>query len=70
MQLANGEFGINGYRFGCGHPVSVSSVQATNIKWRVQDQPNPVGNTILLGRDFKDPQPIKLGIFTKSSSPE
>ena len=70
MQLANGEFAINGYRFGCGHPVSVSSVQATNIKWRVQDQPNPVGNTILLGRDFKDPQPIKLGIFTKSSTPE
>lgn len=65
MELHNGEFAINGYKFGCGHNANVSTLNATGIRWRVQDQPNPVGDDILVGRDFMDPQPIKLGVFFK-----
>lgn len=68
MQLANGEFAINGYRFGCGHNLQVKELQATSIRWRVQDQPNPVGDSILVGRDFGDPQPIKLGIYARGET--
>lgn len=70
MQLANGEFAINGYRFGCGHNANVSTLNATSIRWRVQDQPNPVGDNILVGRDFGDPQPIKLGVFFRGDTAE
>lgn len=70
MQLNNGEFAIDGYRFGCGHNANVSSLQATSIRWRVQDQPNPVGDNVHVGRDFGDPQPIKLGVFFKGDTPE
>jgi len=68
MELHNGEFAINGYKFGCGHNANVSTLNATGIRWRVQDQPNPVGDDILLGRDFMDPQPIKLGVFFKGQT--
>lgn len=70
MSLRHGEFAINGFRFGCGHVIDVSTLQATSVRWRVQDQPNPVGDNILMGRDFGDPQPIKLGILVKGSDPE
>lgn len=71
MVLENGEFAINGYRFGCGHPhVQVSTLQASSIRWRVQDQSNPVGDNILPGQDFGDPQPVKLGVFFKGSPQE
>ncbi|MCD1287347.1 MULTISPECIES: hypothetical protein [unclassified Brevibacterium] len=68
MELHNGEFAINGYKFGCGHNANVNTLNATNIRWRVQDQPNPVGDDILLGRDFMDPQPIKFGLFFKGQT--
>ena len=68
MELHNGEFAINGYKFGCGHNANVSTLNATGIRWRVQDQPNPVGDDILFGRDFMDPQPIKLGVFFKGQT--
>lgn len=68
MELHNGEFAINGYKFGCGHNANVSTLNATGIRWRVQDQPNPVGDDLLLGRDFMDPQPIKLGVFFKGQT--
>lgn len=70
MELHNGEFAINGYKFGCGHNANVSTLNATGIRWRVQDQPNPVGDDILVGRDFMDPQPIKLGVFFKGQTAE
>lgn len=71
MILGNGEFALNGFRFGCGHSnIGVSTLQATSIRWRVQDQPNPVGDNILVGRDFGDPQPIKLGVFFSGSTAE
>ena len=70
MELHNGEFAINGYRFGCGHNANVSTLNATGIRWRVQDQPNPVGDNILVGRDFMDPQPIKLGVFFRGDTAE
>ena len=68
MELHNGEFAINGYKFGCGHNANVSTLNATGIRWRVQDQPNPVGDDLLLGRDFMDPQPLKLGVFFKGQT--
>ena len=71
MILGNGEFALNGFRFGCGHPnIGVSTLQATSIRWRVQDQPNPVGDNILVGRDYGDPQPIKLGVFFSGDTAE
>lgn len=71
MILGNGEFALNGFRFGCGHSnIGVSTLQATSIRWRVQDQPNPVGDNILVGRDFGDPQPIKLGVFFRGGTAE
>lgn len=71
MALQNGEFAIDGFRFGCGHPhIGVSTLDATGIRWRVQDQPNPVGDNILAGRDFGDPQPITMELFFKGKEPE
>ena len=71
MILGNGEFALNGFRFGCGHSnIGVSTLQATSIRWRVQDQPNPVGDNILTGRDYGDPQPIKLGVFFSGDTAE
>lgn len=55
MILGNGEFAIDGYRFGCGHHANVKTLQATSIRWRVQDQSNPVGDNVLMGNDFGDP---------------
>ena len=69
--LGNGEFALNGFRFGCGHSnIGVSTLNATSIRWRVQDQPNPVGDNILVGRDYGDPQPIKLGVFFSGNTAE
>jgi len=70
MILGNGEFAINGYKFGCGHNANVDELKATSIRWRVQDQPNPVGDNILVGRDFGDPQPITLGLFFNGQTAE
>ena len=71
MILGNGEFALNGFRFGCGHSnIGVSTLNATSIRWRVQDQPNPVGDNILVGRDYGDPQPIKLGVFFSGNTAE
>lgn len=71
MILGNGEFALNGFRFGCGHSrIGVSTLNATSIRWRVQDQPNPVGDNILTGRDYGDPQPIKLGVFFSGDTAE
>ena len=70
MILGNGEFAINGYRFGCGHHANVKTLTATSIRWRVQDQSNPVGDNVLMGNDFGDPQPIKLGMFFKDATAE
>lgn len=71
MILGNGEFALNGFRFGCGHSnIGVSTLNATSIRWRVQDQPNPVGDNILTGRDYGDPQPIKLGVFFSGQTAE
>ena len=69
--LGNGEFALNGFRFGCGHSnIGVSTLNATSIRWRVQDQSNPVGDNILTGRDYGDPQPIKLGVFFSGNTAE
>lgn len=70
MILRHGEFAINGFKFGCGHVVDVATLQATSVRWRVQDQDNPVGDNLLMGRDFGDPQPIKLDLLVRGADPE
>ena len=34
--LGNGQFEINGYRFGCDGPVKVHTMQTGGLRWRVQ----------------------------------
>lgn len=70
MILRHGEFAINGFKFGCGHVIDVATLQATSVRWRVQDQANPVGDNLLMGRDYGDPQPIKLDLLVRGGDPE
>jgi len=53
--VRNAEFEIDGYRFGCSHPVDVLGWDLGAREVRVQDTPRPGAPGLMLGRDFDDP---------------
>lgn len=67
--LGNGQFEINGYRFGCDDPVKVLTLQTGGLRWRVQDQENPVGDGVWFGTDRVDPEPIEMDASVTGSTP-
>lgn len=68
--MIHGEFALDGYRFGEGHRVYAAAVTLGGIEWRVQDQTNPVGHTLIFGRDYLDPQPATLELTIDGGTPE
>lgn len=68
--LHHGEFEINGHRFGCHHPVKVVGFRSKGINWRVQDQPNPVGDGMRFGIDYADPEDLHLELSISDSTAE
>lgn len=68
-QLKNGQFRINGYTFGCGQPVDVTEFETGGWKWRVQDDANPTGDGILVGRDYADGMDAQFKIVVKGTTP-
>ena len=58
--LGNGQFEVNGYEFGCDSPVKVLTLQTGGLRWRVQDQENPVSDGVWFGADYVDPEPIEM----------
>lgn len=67
--LGNGQFEINGYTFGCDDPVKVLTLQTGGLRWRVQDQENPVGDGVWFGTDRVDPEPIEMDASVTGSTP-
>ena len=50
-----GEFEIDGYRFGCDHPVAVLDWDTGVREVRVQDVDRPGAHGVLFGRDYDSP---------------
>lgn len=67
--LKHGEFDLNGYRFGDGHPVYPSGTSRGGIEWRDQDTANPVGDGILFGRDHRTPKPRRFALTITGDTP-
>ena len=67
--LGNGQFEINGYTFGCDDPVKVLTLQTGGLRWRVQDQENPVGDGVWFGTDRVDPEPIEMDASVTGATP-
>ena len=67
--LGNGQFEINGYKFGCDDPVKVLTLQTGGLKWRVQDQENPVADGVWFGSDYVDPEPINMDASVTGATP-
>lgn len=67
--LGNGQFEINGYVFGCDDPVKVLTLQTGGLRWRVQDQENPVADGVWFGSDYVDPEPIKMDASVTGATP-
>jgi len=53
--MQNGDFELAGYLIGRDQPVFVTDFQTGSNGERLQDTPNPYGNTRFFGRDQKDP---------------
>lgn len=67
--LGNGQFEINGYRFGCDSPVKVRTLKTGGLRWRVQDQENPVADGVWFGTDRVDPEPIEMDASVTGATP-
>ena len=67
--LGNGQFEVNGYEFGCDSPVKVLTLQTGGLRWRVQDQENPVSDGVWFGADYVDPEPIEMDASVTGSTP-
>lgn len=67
--LGNGQFEVNGYRFGCDGPVKVHTMQTGGLRWRVQDQENPVADGVWFGTDYVDPEPIEMDATVTGPTP-
>ena len=67
--LGNGQFEINGYTFGCDDPVKVLTLQTGGLRWRVQDQENPVADGVWFGSDYVDPEPIEMDASVTGATP-
>ena len=52
--MRDGEFELNGYRFGCDNPVTVLGWDTGVREVRSQDVPRPNAHGLLFGRDFDD----------------
>ena len=67
--LENGQFELDGYVFGCDTPVKVLTLQTGGLRWRVQDQENPVADGVWFGTDYVDPEPVEMDISVTGDSP-
>lgn len=67
--LGNGQFEIAGYRFGCDTPAKVLTLKTGGLRWRVQDEPNPVADGVWFGTDYVDPEPIEMDMSVTGETP-
>ncbi|MCQ9367948.1 hypothetical protein NQ036_06780 [Brevibacterium sp. 91QC2O2] len=68
-QLEHGQWDLAGYRFGVGYPVYPALVHPGGVDKRVQDQPNPAGDGLLFGRDYRTPRPWVLDMTITGATP-
>lgn len=68
--MKHGEFEINGYRFGAGHPIRIRGLQTQGLRWRPQDQDNPIGDGMNFGVDYATPNDLQLQIRVHGNNPD
>lgn len=62
-----GEFDIDGYRFGCDHPVAVLDWDTGVREVRTQDVDRPGAHGVLFGRDYDSPPEWTFTVRAKNS---
>lgn len=65
--MKDGEFDLDGYNFGCGHPVDVLQWDFGLRDVDIQDVRVPNGNGLLMGRDFESAPEWTFTVRAKSA---